>query len=179
MSWLQASPLSSLSVVMGDVFHRPRRHPFPTYVDALCHEPRPRLRISERPNCLRSSKPAAGQERNFWMQRPEAKNPPERPLLSAETGNVENRRQDPRRSGLFSIDHGFRSSGRLDGGVRSHMRTRLPVIWPISGSFSKKTANRRAKVSKGLQHRYFSNIAPIRYQGGTGSAQLLQHRASI
>jgi hypothetical protein len=127
----------------------------------------------------RSSKPAARQERNFWMQRPEAKNPPERPLLSAETGNVENRRQDPRRSGLFSIDHGFRSSGRLDGGVRSHMRTRLPVIWPISGSFSKKTANRRAKVSKGLQHRYFSNIAPIRYQGGTGSAQLLQHRASI
>src|ERR1700694_2082288 len=26
-------------------------------------------------------------ERNFWTQRPEAKNPPERPLLSAETGN--------------------------------------------------------------------------------------------
>src|SRR6266446_6835366 len=51
-------------------------------------------------------------ERNFWMQRPEAKNPPERPLLSAETGNVENRRQDPRRNGLFSIDDGFRGSGR-------------------------------------------------------------------
>jgi hypothetical protein len=50
------------------------------------------------------------------MQRPEAKNPPERPLLSAETGNVENRRQDPRRNGLFSIDDGFRGSGRLDGG---------------------------------------------------------------
>src|SRR5258705_11827793 len=33
-------------------------------------------------------------ERNFWMQRLEAKNPPERPLLSAETGNVENRRQE-------------------------------------------------------------------------------------
>jgi hypothetical protein len=64
-------------------------------------------------------------ERNFWMQRPEAKNPPERPLLSAETGNVENRRQDPRRNGLFSIDDGFRGSGRLDGGVRSRMRTRL------------------------------------------------------
>src|ERR1700694_4115123 len=55
-------------------------------------------------------------ERNFWMQRPEAKKPPERPLLSAETGNVENRRQDPRRKGLFSIDDGFRGSGRLDGG---------------------------------------------------------------
>src|SRR5258708_18483358 len=34
-------------------------------------------------------------ERNFWIQRPEAKNPPKRPLLSAETGKVENRRQDP------------------------------------------------------------------------------------
>jgi hypothetical protein len=44
------------------------------------------------------------------MQRPEAKNPPERPLLSAETGNVENRRQDPRRNGVFSIDDGFRGS---------------------------------------------------------------------
>src|SRR5258705_12794660 len=32
-------------------------------------------------------------ERNFWMQRPEAQNPPERPFLSAETGNVENRRK--------------------------------------------------------------------------------------
>jgi hypothetical protein len=50
------------------------------------------------------------------MQRPEAKNPPERPLLSAETGNVENRWQDPPRNGLFSIDNGFGGSGRLDGG---------------------------------------------------------------
>src|SRR5258706_9421427 len=64
-------------------------------------------------------------ERNFSMQRPEANNPPERPLLSAETGNVENVRQDPRRNGLFSIDDGFRGSGRLDGGVRSRIRTRL------------------------------------------------------
>src|ERR1700704_1571876 len=55
-------------------------------------------------------------ERNFWVRRLEAKNPPERPLMSAETGIAENRRQDPRRNGLFSIDDGFRSSGRLDGG---------------------------------------------------------------
>src|ERR1700730_2323316 len=27
-------------------------------------------------------------ERNFWMQRREAKNPPERPLISVETGNL-------------------------------------------------------------------------------------------
>jgi hypothetical protein len=65
-------------------------------------------------------------ERNFWMQRPEAKNPPERPLLSAETGNVENRRQDPRRNGLFSIGDGFCGSGRLGGG-RDRDRTCDPL----------------------------------------------------
>jgi len=59
------------------------------------------------------------------MQRHKAKNRLVRLLLSAETGNVENRRQDPRRNGLFAIDDSFRSSGRLDGGVRSRIRTRL------------------------------------------------------
>src|SRR6202165_5566848 len=58
-------------------------------------------------------------------------NPPERPLFSAETGNVENRRQDPRRNGLFSIDNRFRGSGRLDGGVRSPMRTGLSQPVPV------------------------------------------------
>ena len=73
------------------------------------------------------------------MQRPEAKNPPERPLLSAETGNVENRGQDPRRNGLFSINDGFRGLGRLDGGVRSRIRTgldpELPDKWLFTGYF--------------------------------------------
>ena len=46
-------------------------------------------------------------------------------VMSAETGNIENSSQDPRRNGLFSIDNGFRGSGRLDGGVRSRMRTSL------------------------------------------------------
>src|ERR1700676_4142446 len=55
-------------------------------------------------------------ERNFWTQRREAKNPPERPLLSAETGNSKIGVKNTRRSGLFSIDDGFRSSGRLGGG---------------------------------------------------------------
>jgi len=59
------------------------------------------------------------------MQRPEAKNPPERPIFTAETRNLENRRQDPRRNGPFPIDHGFSGSGGLDGGVASHVRTRL------------------------------------------------------
>jgi hypothetical protein len=75
------------------------------------------------------------------MQRPEAKNPPERPLLSAETGNVENGRQESRRNGLFPIDDGFRSSGRLDGGVRSHTRTGLgshPLLFPVICIFSGK-----------------------------------------
>src|SRR5258705_3743012 len=63
-------------------------------------------------------------ERNFWTQRPEAKNPPERPLLSAETGNSKIGVKNPRRNGLFLIGDGFRSSGRLDGGVRSLCRTR-------------------------------------------------------
>src|SRR5260221_7123191 len=54
-------------------------------------------------------------ERNFWIQRPEAKNQPERPLLSAETGNAKIGVKNPRRNGLFLIGDGFRSSGRLDG----------------------------------------------------------------
>jgi hypothetical protein len=34
--------------------------------------------------------------------------------------------KNPRRNGLFSIGDGFCGSGRLGGGVRSHMRTGLP-----------------------------------------------------
>ena len=84
-------------------------------------------RDPEFPNCQTAfcrSKPGR-RERNFWKQRPEAKNPPERPSCRQRPGNVENRRQDPRRNGLFSIEDGSRGSGRLGGGVRSRMRTRL------------------------------------------------------
>src|SRR5258705_8836214 len=45
------------------------------------------------------------------MQRLEAKNPRERPLFTAETRNAQNRQQDPRGNGLFSIDDGFYRSG--------------------------------------------------------------------
>src|SRR5258707_4157931 len=65
---------------------------------------------------LSAARTSASRERNFRMQRPEAKNPPERPLLSTETGNVEIGVKNPRRNGPFLIDDGFRSSGRLDGG---------------------------------------------------------------
>ena len=50
------------------------------------------------------------------MQRPGANNPPERPLLSAETGNSKIEGKNPRRNGLFLIGDGFRGSGRLVGG---------------------------------------------------------------
>src|SRR2546421_11054227 len=43
-------------------------------------------------------------------------NPPERPYCPAETRNPKNSSQDPRRNGLFSIDHGFRRSAKLGGG---------------------------------------------------------------
>jgi hypothetical protein len=47
------------------------------------------------------------------------------------------------------------------------------------GHFRKKQRTGGRKCQKGLQHRHFSNIAPIRYQGETGSAQVPQHRASL
>src|SRR6266436_6520284 len=75
-------------------------------------------RDPEFPNCQTAfcrPKPCR-RERNFWRQRPEAKNPPERALLSAETGNLKIGVKNPRRNGLFSIGDGFRGSGRLDGG---------------------------------------------------------------
>jgi hypothetical protein len=69
------------------------------------------------PRRLVSSVPKfSRRERNFWKQRPEAKNPPERPLISAETGNLKIGDRNPRRNGLFLIDDSFRSSGRLGGG---------------------------------------------------------------
>src|SRR5258705_8331981 len=38
------------------------------------------------------------------MQRPEAKNPPKRPSISAETGNLKMGVKNPRRNGLFAVD---------------------------------------------------------------------------
>jgi len=40
--------------------------------------------------------------------------------------------KNPRGNGPFSIDDGFRSSGGLDGGVRSHMRTGLHLQFPAN-----------------------------------------------
>jgi hypothetical protein len=68
------------------------------------------------------------------MQRLEAKSPPERPLFTAETRNAQNRQQDPRRNGLFSIDDGFYGSGRLNGGGSSLAKR---VSKSITGNFLK------------------------------------------
>src|SRR5712671_6438565 len=68
------------------------------------------------------------------MQRPEAKNPPKRPSISAETGNLKMGVKKPRRSGLFAVDVEICGFGRLDGGVRSHTRTGLgshPLLFPV------------------------------------------------
>ena len=50
------------------------------------------------------------------MQRPEAKNPPKRPSMSAETGNLKIGVKNPRRNGLFAVDVEICGLGRLGGG---------------------------------------------------------------
>jgi hypothetical protein len=50
------------------------------------------------------------------MQRPEAKNPPKRPSISAETGNLKIGVKNPRRNGLFAVNVEISGLGRLDGG---------------------------------------------------------------
>src|SRR6266403_3072001 len=61
-------------------------------------------RDPEFPNCQTAfcrPKPCR-RERNFWRQRPEAKNPPERALLSAETGNLKiGVKESPQKRPLF------------------------------------------------------------------------------
>src|SRR5258706_13494032 len=102
-------------------------------------------RDPEFPNCQTAfcrSKPGR-RERNFWKQRPEAKNPPERPLLPAETGNLKIGMKNPRRNGLFSIGDGFCGSGRLRGGVRSQIRPGLHLEFPNNRHF---TGNFRQKL---------------------------------
>jgi hypothetical protein len=94
---------------------------------------------SEFPNgqtAFRRSKPDR-RERNFWMQRPGAINRPKRPLMSAETERVERTGRNPRRNGLSSVDDGFCGSLRLDGGVRSQIRTGLRLANSLlTGNFT-------------------------------------------
>src|SRR3984893_7802491 len=69
---------------------------------------------SELPNHqtgLRRSK-RCRRERNFWTQRPEAKNPPERPLLSAEPGALKIRLQECRQKRPVSDRRRFPQFGK-------------------------------------------------------------------
>src|SRR5260370_23978027 len=61
------------------------------------------------------SKPCRG-ERNFWMQRREAKNRPERPQGSPETERVERYRQNPHRNGRSRVGARICGFVGLDGG---------------------------------------------------------------
>jgi hypothetical protein len=56
--------------------------------------------------------------------------------------------ENPHRNGLSGVGAGICGFVGLDGGVGSQIRTGLPVIMPISGSFWKKTPRRQSKMSK-------------------------------
>jgi hypothetical protein len=60
--------------------------------------------------------------------------------------------ENPRRSGPFPIDDGFFGLGGLDGGVRSHMRTRLRGNSLLTGKLTGNFAN------SGLQARKLDEI---------------------
>jgi len=58
------------------------------------------------------------------------------PKLALETADVHRDRKSgddtgetPAETASFGVADEMRSLGRLDGGVRSQLRTRLPVIW--------------------------------------------------
>ena len=73
-------------------------------------------------------------ERNFWTQRPVAKNPPERPLSSAETGKVENWRQDPTQKRPLFDRRRFPRFEKIGWWRRSGPKLHAPhaVIEPVS-----------------------------------------------
>jgi len=58
--------------------------------------------------------------------------------MSAETGNSKIGVKKPRRNGLFLIDDGFRSSGRLDGGGSSRAK---PVSYGYQGKIQGEREN--------------------------------------
>ena len=77
------------------------------------------------------------------MQRPGAKNRPERLRMSQRPKTPNKAFEYPRGTGLFPIEDGFDGLGRLNGGVRSQMRTGLCIENPCF-------ATRTAKSSRGF-----------------------------
>lgn len=69
----------------------------------------------------------------FFVAETAGQKSPRETFIVGRDRDGENKRQNPLIKGHFSIGDGFRGSGRLDGGVVSQIRTRLPLIWPISG----------------------------------------------
>ena len=78
------------------------------------------------------------------MQRPEAENRLERPLMPTETERRNDTGEYPRRNGLIGVSVEFCGLGRLDGGGSSLRRTSLSLqIWEMQGNFAKMLGARR------------------------------------
>jgi hypothetical protein len=119
-------------------------------------------------------------ERNFWMRRRGAKNRNQKAPTRAETKIREGSGRKSAQKGPIWLRIGnvrFAETGwwwaQSDANPSPCYLANIRVI------FEKKQRTGGRKCQKGLQHRHFSNIAPIRYQGETGSAQVPQHRASL
>jgi hypothetical protein len=91
-------------------------HPFAT--TRTCQSPRLPIRFWPPKPCRR--------ERNFLLQRRQAKNRSRRPRASLETKTADNTGENPRRNGLLAVDDDFRGSVGLDGG-RDRDRTCDPL----------------------------------------------------
>ena len=65
--------------------------------------------------------------------------------MAVETERPEATGENPRRNGVFPIDHSFCGFGGLDGGVRSQIRTRLRGQFPAN-----REINREIRDSGGL-----------------------------
>ena len=63
--------------------------------------------------------------------------------------------ENPHRNGLSGVGAGICGFVRLDGGVRSQIRTGLPVICQYQGDSQKKQRADRQKRQKPLRHRHF------------------------
>jgi hypothetical protein len=71
-------------------------------------------------------------ERNFWVQRQGARNRHENARTPAETKFGKGDAENPPRSALFGVVPETCGLRRLDGGVRSHMRTGLHIEFPAN-----------------------------------------------
>jgi len=79
------------------------------------------------------------------------------PKLALETADVHRDRKSgddtakPPQNGLFGVADEMRS-WRLDGGVRSQLRTRLTLLFGDIRVIFEKNSDRRTKIPKRLQH---------------------------